>query len=174
MTTTSCSKENEMKKQTYFQDNIDASVEFKLFNSEGNNLLSNSTTHHLTDSDIDWVYFEKGKEKVYYNPLMASSKNYSIKNTGIESYISLGLINQDSIFETFEINTSNFETTTYLRIGKNNPLDTIKATYKAIKNTNDGSFGGGGTYVTKQKVWFNKTLIYDKEAELDALPIIIK
>ncbi len=162
-----CNKENDMsEKQLQYSSNIESFVDFKILDSKSNNLLSDDVSNHLTSSDIDLVYYENGKEKVYFNSLMDASKGYLIFGKDSTTYIRLFLNKPD---------TKN-ESVTYLRIGKNNVLDTFKAKYEVASNENtNGSYIGKNIIVLK--VWCNNTLLYDKDVlinNLSNLPVVRK
>lgn len=70
----SCNKDNEIVNESLYNTNVESFIDFKLQDSNGNNLLSGETTSSLSYADIDVIYFDNNIEKVYNNPLLDASK----------------------------------------------------------------------------------------------------
>jgi len=158
----SCNKDDSKLSDAQYNVNIESFIDFKLQDSNGNNLLSENTTNYLTYESIDVIFFENGKEKVYNNPLLDASKGYLILGDGADKYIRLYL--------SLQIDKNN-ESLTYLRIEKSD-LDTLKSSF-ITSSGKSGNYGGGSTSV--QNVWYNGNLILDKAAGIASeLPIIRK
>ncbi|MDD3645569.1 MAG: hypothetical protein PHR19_08595 [Bacteroidales bacterium] len=154
----SCNKDNESPYNT----NVESFIDFKLQDSNGNNLLSGETTNSLSYADIDVIYFDNNIEKVYNNPLLDALKGYLIMNEGTNAYIRLYL-NLPKNNET--------ESLTYIKI-KNSDIDTLKSLFSILSGP-EGNYGGGS--ISVQKVWYNENLVLDKTVGvLTELPIIVK
>lgn len=144
-----CSKDDDKEDDIKFGSVLEDDIGFKLQDSNGNDLLSEKTANYLTYDDIDVVYFEKGKEKIYNKPLSDYPKGYTIVHVGEDNYISLEL--------SLELDKNN-ESLTYLRIN-NGELDTIKTLFVHFFPTKPYYFMDSSTRL--DKVWYNGTLIYD-------------
>jgi len=158
----SCNKDDNNMNESQYSVNIESFIDFKVQDSDGNNLLYSEAIDDYTYDNIAVVYFEKGKEKVYNNPLLDASKGYLIMGNADDKYIRLYL--------NLSIDKNN-ESLTYLRIDHND-LDTIKSSF-IISSGENGDYGGSSTSV--HKVWYNGILILDKEAGIPTeLPVIEK
>jgi hypothetical protein len=158
----SCNKDNEIVNESLYNTNVESFIDFKLQDSNGNNLLSGETTSSLSYADIDVIYFDNNIEKVYNNPLLDASKGYLIMNEGTNAYIRLYL-NLPKNNET--------ESLTYIKI-KNSDIDTLKSLFSILSGP-EGNYGGSS--ISVQKVWYNENLVLDKTVGvLTELPIIVK
>mgnify|MGYP000909915260 CR=1 FL=1 len=158
----SCNKDNDSVNESQYNTNVESFIDFKLQDSNGNNLLSGETASNLSYADIDVIYFDNNVEKVYNNPLLDASKGYLIMSEGNNAYIRLYL-NLPKNNDT--------ESLSYIKI-KNSDIDTLKSLF-SISSGTDGNYGGGSICV--QKVWYNENLVLDKTlGVLTELPIIVK
>jgi len=137
-------KQDELSAQTLNGAYRSGSVSFGLSDKNGNDLLSENTNGNYKLDDIDWVYYDNNKLKIFSNPLLDNPKNLKIFHDNDKNYIWLYLR------EPTEAET---ETYTYIRYGSTD-IDTIKAVFEIKKDVG---------YCAILNVWYNGALIFEKD-----------
>ena len=149
-----CSKEDkepEADDSTY----INTTLDFEIRNKEKKDLLSGENS--LTYDDIDVVYYQKGKEKVYDNPLaLDGRKGYVILRYWDGKYLDTKYVH---LYLNEPSKRSENIAYTYLRISGRPELYTFKVEYKT-----------GEDYVEVQKVYLNGVLFWPTET--GSIPVI--
>ncbi len=137
-------KQDDLSAQTLTGAYRSGSISFGLSDNSGNDLLSENTNGSYKLDDIDWIYYDNEKLKIFNNPLLDNPKNLKIVHENDKNYIWLYLR------EPTETET---ETNTYIRYGSAD-VDTIKAVFEIKKEV---------SYCAILKVWYNGNLIFEKD-----------
>lgn len=155
-----CDKNSKDDSENKFPDNmyIDSSIDFKLEDTNGNDLLSDRTIGYYNYSDIDKIVLKDGKQVVFNNPLLTASKGFTIFKFEDHYYIRL--------FLEKPISGEN-KSITYIRFGGSD-IDTLKTEYTISVGDNDID---GGSSVIKNKVWFNNSLFWDS-TNTEKVPVV--
>lgn len=142
------------------QDNmyIDSSIDFKLEDNNGNDLLSDRTIGYYNYSDIDKIVLKDGKQVVFNDPLLTASKGFTIFKFDDHYYIRLFLEKPMS---------GESKSITYIRFGGSD-IDTLKTEYTISVGDNNID---GGSSVIKNKVWFNNSLFWDS-TNTEKIPVV--
>lgn len=143
--TQSCNSMNKTDKQKH-SANIESFIDFELRDSLGNNLLKSNFT-------IEIIYYDnKGKEHVYFDKDKHASKGYIV-------------INNDEnvrLFLNLPVSGKNISKT-YVRFNKGY-VDIFETEFNINHNR---------TNIERNKIWFNKKLIWDIN-DIHRHPIINK
>ena len=144
-----CDKNHEELEQddsTY----VDATLDFEIRDENGKDLLSGDDG--LSYDDIDVIYYQKGKEKIYDNPLaLEGRKRYVICQDWNEKYLQTKYIHL-YLFEPLK--SSSKVAYTYLRISGSKKLYTFKVEYDEDTN-----------YRAKQKVYLDNVLFWSTQTK---------
>lgn len=143
-----------------FPDNmyIDSSIDFKLEDTYGNDLLSDRTQGFYNCSDIDKIVLKEGKQEVFNDPLLTASKGFTVFKFEDHYYIRLFLEKPIS---------GESESITYVRFGDSD-IYTFKTEYTISVGNNDID---GGSSVIKNKIWFNNSLFWDS-SNPEQVPVV--
>lgn len=138
--------ENDTTKETKDDSTyVDATLDFEIRDKNGKDLLSDEGG--LSYDDIDVIYFHKGKEKIYDNPLaLEGRKGYVICRDWDGKYLKTKYIH---LYLTEPSKSSQKVAYTYLRIAGSKKLYTFKVEYD-----------NGTDYRAKQKVYLDDVLFW--------------
>lgn len=139
-------------KDTENQYNLDANIQFSVFNSENEDLLNPNTPNHIVEPEIKLFYVVNGITKEVFNPHLDFPRNIHIFKHETEYRIDVFLNTTD---------TAN-KPVTYIK-WNNTDIDTITATYIRTNNA-----------VIKNKIWLNGNLIWDRSLNQDEYYKLVK
>ena len=162
----SCGKDENEKQAKIPVTHYVSSIELRVQDSEGTDLLNRQNTGYYKDSEIE-VFDNKTINAVFIQEYSSETDYY---------YLKLNLnypepeINKGQHYEV--------ELVSEVKFGKNE-ADEIKGLYEVkYHQGDDTSMGGGSGYtVILQKAWFNDEEIYEIQASQSSdwkLPVIVK
>lgn len=130
-----CSKSDDVNEQHY---NLDASVEFSIFNTQNEDLLNPETLNHININNIRLFYVINGKSQEFYNGKLDFPRGYRI-----ETYKGIYII---KLFLNYSSEENN--SITYVQ-WDNIDTDTIEVSYKKTKNA-----------ILQDTIWLNDEQIW--------------
>jgi hypothetical protein len=148
ISTIACSKSDQIS----IQDNIDRSFEFSVFNSDNEDLLDNTTSNHIIESEIRLFYEENGEVSEVYNANLDYPRNFFIFKHENEYRIRVFLNSTESSEKPITIIQWN-----------ENDSDTIETVFERPGNS-----------ILKRHVWFNDLKVWDWTLDQEEYYMILK